>query len=174
MTRTPRLLTALAMFALISVGCSTPSATTGPSNDGGNANATRQQAVRFAQCMRDNGVKAFPDPDASGAFTIDAIANGSSVDTTSPAWKQAISACKDLEPAGFTGQKRSAQEQAAALKFAQCIRDNGVKDFPDPAPDAPLVDTNRVPSAATDAGISILNAAMKKCGTFAQAAGVHP
>ena len=66
-----------------------------------------------------------------------AIANGSSVDTNTAAFKQAISACKDLEPPGFTGNKRSAQQQRRALKFAQCIRDNGVKDFPDPTPMGP-------------------------------------
>jgi hypothetical protein len=29
--------------------------------------------------------------------------------------------------------KRSPEQQSAALNFAQCIRENGVKDFPDPA-----------------------------------------
>ena len=115
--------------------------------------------------MRDNGVSAFPDPDASGELTIDGIANGSSLDTNSAAFEQAISACKDLEPAGFTGRKRSAQKQETALKFAQCIRDNGVEDFPDPTPDSPLVDTTRIPSTDRDGGMAILNAAMQKCGT---------
>ena len=84
--------------------------------------------------MRSNGVSEFPDPGASGKFTIDAVANGSSLDTSTPAFKQALSACKNLEPAGFMGTKRSSQQQQAALKFAQCIRDNGVTDFPDPTP----------------------------------------
>ena len=119
--------------------------------------------MKFAQCMRDNGVSEFPDPDASGALTIDAVANGTSVDPNSATFQQALSACRDLEPAGFMGQKRSAQQQQAALKFAQCIRDNGVKDFPDPAPDGPLVDTNRIPSASTPGGMTILHAAMQKC-----------
>ena len=132
----------------------------------------REKAVQFAQCMRKNGVREFPDPDASGQLTIDAIANGSSLDTNSAAFKQAISACKDLEPPGFTGSKRSPDQQQAALKFAQCIRDNGVKDFPDPAPDGPLVDTNRIQSAARSGGMSILNAAMQKCGSLAAPAGV--
>jgi hypothetical protein len=131
-----------------------------------------EKAVQFAQCMRNNGVRGFPDPDASGKLTIDAIANGSALDTSSAAFKQAISACKDLEPPGFTGDKRSPEQQKAALMFAQCIRDNGVKDFPDPAPDAPLVDTNRIPSAARPGGLSILNTAMQKCRDFAAAAGV--
>jgi hypothetical protein len=123
--------------------------------------------------MREHGVKEFPDPDASGALTIDAIANGSSVDTSSAAFEEAFSACKDLEPPGFTGYRRTAEQQKAALEFAQCIRDNGVKDFPDPAADAPLVDTNRIPSAATDAGMSALNAAMRQCRNFGTGAGVR-
>jgi hypothetical protein len=53
-----------------------------------------QKAVKFAECMRSNGVSEFPDPDASGQFTIDGIPNGSSLDPSSPAWQQAIGACK--------------------------------------------------------------------------------
>jgi hypothetical protein len=122
---------------------------------------------------RANGVGAFPDLDASGALTIDAVANGSAVDTSSAAFKQAVSTCKDLEPSGFTGHERSPQEQKAALEFAQCIRDNGVSDFPDPGKTQHLVDTNRIPSAATPGGTSILNAAMHRCGQYASAAGVR-
>jgi hypothetical protein len=65
-----------------------------------------------------------------------------------------------------------ARQRTAALEFAQCIRENGVKDFPDPALDGPLVDTNRIPSSATPGGMAILNAAMQKCGQYASAAGV--
>jgi hypothetical protein len=122
--------------------------------------------------MRHDGVSAFPDPPASGNLTIDAIANGSSLDTNSPAFTQALAACKNLEPAGFTGSKRSSQQQDAALKFAQCIRANGVPDFPDPLPNGPLVDTNRIPSAAKPGGMSALHAAMQKCSDAAAAAGV--
>ena len=52
--------------------------------------------MKFTECMRDNGVSAFPDPDASGALTIDGVINGSSLDPSTAAWKQAIGACKDL------------------------------------------------------------------------------
>jgi hypothetical protein len=135
--------------------------------------ATRAKTVKFAECMRANGVSAFPDPDASGALTIDAVANGSSLNTSSTAFKRALSACKDLEPVGFTGNQRSPQQQKAALAFAQCIRDNGVRDFPDPSKTDPLVDTNRIPSAATPGGLTLLNAAMRKCGQYAAAAGVR-
>jgi hypothetical protein len=172
MRRTLRPLAALALVALLSAGCSNAAARTGTSSSGGTTNATdRDQALKFAECMRRNGVREFPDPDASGTLTIDGVANRSSLDTSSAAFKQAIAACRDLQPAGFTGHKRTAQEQENALKFAQCIRDNGVKDFPDPAPDGPLVDTSRMPGNPAARSIPGLQAAMQKCRDLAANAG---
>jgi hypothetical protein len=182
MNRRQRPLAALALIAIVALisacGSNAPAgsgsgnnAPAGIGSSGGNSSATRaQKAVRFAECMRSNGVSAFPDPGASGNLTIDGIVNGSSLDPNAPAFKQAISACKDLEPAGFMGSRRSPQQMSAALRFAQCIRANGVTDFPDPANGQPLVDTNRIPSAATSSGMSILNAAMQKCSALGTAA----
>jgi hypothetical protein len=155
---------ALVLVALVVAGCSSATADT--------AAPTGTQAVKFSQCMRDNGVGAFPDPDASGKLTIDGIANNSHIDTNSAAWNQAIGACRKLEPAGFTGTRRSADQQAAALQFAQCIREHGVADFPDPDPDGPMVDTNRIPSSNKPGGMAPLNAAMQTCGTYAERAGI--
>jgi hypothetical protein len=155
-------LPALALVALIGAGCGG----NGDSAEGNTTAGNQAKAVKFAQCMRENGVSQFPDPDASGNLTIDGVVNGSGIDSDGPTWQQAIDACKDLQPAGFTGGgERSAGEQEAALQFAQCIRENGVPDFPDPAQGQPLVDTNRIPSSSTDRGMSILNAAMQKCGS---------
>jgi hypothetical protein len=161
-----KLLPLTVLVLLIGAGCSNgddDSAT--PADD-------RSQAVKFSECMRDNGVRNFPDPDASGELTADGVANNSSIDTDGPAWTKAIAACKNLQPAGFTGTKRSPDQQAASLKFAQCIRENGVKDFPDPDPNGPMVDTNRIPSSNQPGGMAALNAAMKTCGTYAEQAGI--
>jgi hypothetical protein len=158
-----RPLVALAMVALTIAGCSDEPA------ENGNANAGQEQAAKFSECMRDNGVSEFPDPDASGELTIDGVLNGSSLDSSTPAWKEAIAACKDLQPSGFTGDEDvTDEEQQARLEFAQCMRDNGVKDFPDPAKGDPLVDTRRIPSAAESGGMSIINAAMQTCGDHAR------
>ena len=187
MSRTLGPLAALVMVAVValtSAGCSNGSAENdntpigsstgagtgtgaGTAGSGGSTNATRhEKAVRFAECMRANGVSAFPDPDASGDLTLDGVVNGSSIDTDGAAWKQAVGACKDLQPPGFAGTTATSKQMTARLKFAQCIRDNGVPDFPDPTRDSPMVDTNRIPSAATESGMSALNAAMRKCGDF--------
>jgi hypothetical protein len=163
-------LAALALVALIGAGCGGSSS----SSDGNTTAANQEKAVKFAECMRENGISQFPDPDASGNLTIDGVLNGSSIDPNSPTWNAAVDACKDLQPPGFTGGgERSTDEQDAALQFAQCIRDNGVPDFPDPGPGQPLIDTNRIPSANTADGMSILNAAMQKCRSYSEQLGIQ-
>jgi hypothetical protein len=90
------------------------------------------------------------------------------VDPNTAAWKQAVSACEDLEPPGFTGYKRNAQQQEAALRFAQCVRDNGVPDFADPTPDGPLLNID-----GSKPGLkAAVDKAIKKCRDFSAAAGV--
>lgn len=165
MTRYLRPLAAIAVIALLSAGCSSGS---GGGSDTGSA--SHEQALKFSKCMRENGVGEFPDPDASGSLTLDGVVNGSSLDPDAPAWKTAIAACKDIEPAGFTGHKRTAEQQKAALKFAQCIRANGMKDFADPGPNDPLVSIDGGKPGVKAA----FEAASKKCGTFATQAGVTP
>lgn len=159
---------ALAALALVGVtgfgitGCSrAPAGATSSSSPA----AAHDQAVRFAECMRSNGIDEFPDPSASGTLTIDQIANGSSIDTSSAAFKQALDACQDLQPAGFTGTTRTAEQQKNALKFAQCMRDHGIKDFPDPTPDGPLIHVNGAHSIpgfqdAVDTCRAVLSSAM--------------
>jgi hypothetical protein len=165
MSRKLRSLAALATVALIGAGCSNDSDGTG-SGTGNDAAANQTEAVKFAECMRDNGVSEFPDPDASEGLTIDGVVNGSSLDPSTPAWNEAMGACKDLQPPGFTGDEEvTAEEQEARLEFAQCMRDNGVEDFPDPTEDGPLIDTNRIPSAAGRGARSIpgFDAAAQTC-----------
>ena len=149
----------LIALALIATGCSSTPVETA---------ASPSKAVRFSECMRQNGVSEFPDPEPSGELTIDGVLNGSSLDSESATWKQALSACKDLQPSGFTGRKATPKEQDQRLVFAQCIREHGVTDFPDPAPGDPLVDTNKIPSSNREGGMETLNAAMQACGSIAE------
>ena len=93
-----------------------------------------------------------------------------------------ISACGSTAPAetasGGSGDSGGASSTATdhekAVRFAECMRHNGVSAFPDPTPNGPLIDTNRIPSLAAKDPRSDpeLQAAMHKCSDFAAAAGV--
>jgi hypothetical protein len=160
-------LAALATIALIGAGCSNGSAEnndTATASSTGNKNATnRDRTVNFAECMRENGVTEFPD--SNGSSDQEFVEAIQKLDQSSAAWKKAIGACKDLQPPGLLGGKATPQEMRERLAFAQCMRDNGVEDFPDPTNDGPLIDTRRIPSAAGRGARSIpgFQAAMEKC-----------
>ena len=162
-------LAALATVALLGAGCSDgsaeqgdtagSSATTVASGSESKQATARDRAVRFAECIRSHGVGDFPDPNEKNEFEY-----GVSV---SPAvWKRATTACKDLQPPGTLSGKRTPKQQSASLRFAQCVRDHGVKDFPDPVNGDPLIDTTKIPSSNRPGGMTILNAATHKCGAI--------
>jgi hypothetical protein len=177
MNKTLRPLAALAMiatFALISgCGSSTPAQTSSSSDTAaGSASSTgsgsssaskREKGVKFAECMRSNGVSDFPDPNANGEFMY-------GVSVTPAVFTKAVDACKVLQPPGSLSGQRSPKQQSLALKFAQCVRNNGVPDFPDPVNGQPLIDTTKIPSSNPPGGMSILNAATHKCGGLLQLA----
>jgi hypothetical protein len=169
MSRRLRPLAALATVALIGAGCSNGAAENGDSGTGSSGvtkTATaRDKAVKFAECIRAHGVSDFPDPDAKNQFQY-------GVSVSLAVWKQATTACKDLQPPGTLSSKRTPKEQSGALKFAQCMRDNGVKDFPDPANGEPLVDTTKIPSLGDRSPRTdpVFAPAMDKCSVALQAA----
>jgi hypothetical protein len=161
-TRSTVLAVGLALIALVALvsacGSSTPRGTSGtsPSTGGSTKTSKREQAVKFAECIRANGDSQFADPNAAGEFV-------SGISVSAEVWQKAVDACKDVEPPGSVSGNRSPAQQKLALKFAQCIRSNGVKDFPDPANGQPLIDTTKIPSTNAPGGMSILHAAMQKC-----------
>ncbi|MFL5840946.1 MAG: hypothetical protein ACJ77Z_10915 [Thermoleophilaceae bacterium] len=112
-------LAALATVALIGAGCSngsaengntgtgtasssgatsstssagTPSTGNGTTSSGATTKLTAQEkAVKFAECMRANGVPHFPDPDPKGDYNF-------GVDVSKEVWLKAVNACKALQP----------------------------------------------------------------------------
>jgi hypothetical protein len=168
MTRKLRPLVALALaglIGLISAGCGSNATSetgtasrTGDTSSGADKKLTKQEkAVKFAECMRANGVPHFPDPDPNGDFNF-------GVDVTREVWLKAVDACKALKPPGALSSRRTPKEQSAGLRFAQCVRDHGVKDFPDPVNGEPVIDTYKIPSSNKPGGMTILNAATQACG----------
>lgn len=87
-------------------------------------------SLKFSQCMRSHGVSHFPDPNSTGLIGID---SSTGIDPRSPTFRSAQQACRHLLPNG--GQptpQQIAKAKQAALAYSQCMRANGVKDFPDP------------------------------------------
>jgi hypothetical protein len=128
--------------------------------DGGGANAGgHERAVKYSECMRANGVGDFPNPDPEGSFPYGGIS------VSKPVWGNAVAACKNLQPPGWsTDGQRTPEQQDAALEFARCVRDNGVPDFPDPATARdPLIDTSKMRGDVSASSIPELRPAVQAC-----------
>jgi hypothetical protein len=88
----------------------------------------QDQALRFARCMREHGVPmSDPKPGGSGIEV-----GGPNVDPQ--VLREAQRACQPYAPFGDgSGQQQPDPKiRELVLKFAQCMRDNGVPNFPDP------------------------------------------
>jgi hypothetical protein len=150
----PPVLAMVALIAMISAGCGSnaPSET----GDAHTKVTDRDKAVKFAECIRAHGVSDFPDPDASNEFEY-------GVSVTPAVWTKVVDACKDLQPPGSLSAERNPEQEKEALTFARCVREHGIRDFPDPIDGEPLINTYRIPSSGTDGGMTVLNAAIQKC-----------
>jgi hypothetical protein len=125
------------MFALAACGASDNGGgvasagkpTAAPSAGGSGAGGLSQQekALKFAQCMRDHGVP-MDDPDPNGGMGVKI--GGPGVDTSKI--QAAQEACRQFSPFGDAGPQQDAARAERLRKFAQCMRDNGVPNFPDP------------------------------------------
>lgn len=111
---------ALAAAALLLTAC-------GSSAHSGVATADGEQALAFARCMRANGLPDFPDPDAEGR-----LRGAGHEQQNNPKFRAAMEACRDLAPGGEHENFGNPAFVEQARRFAQCIRANGVPDFPDP------------------------------------------
>lgn len=85
------------------------------------------ELLKFSQCMQSHGISDFPDP-SNGVLSIPANAGGD-LDPRSPQFQAAQSACKKFMPGGNLTVR---QQSTAALKYAECMRSQGLPDFPDP------------------------------------------
>lgn len=111
------------------------------SSSSSNANPVLEKAVKYAQCMRGNGVANFPDPEKNGRFMIEA----GGPNQNSAQFKKAQQACKSQEPPGLQeNPAERAHDQKEWLKWAQCMRQNGIRDMPDPQDGRLLVPRDRI------------------------------
>jgi hypothetical protein len=137
------LATATLVSGVLIAGCGGSSAgPTAATADGGTpsisatASAARSD-LAFSTCMRADGVPNFPDLGgtgmqiAGGGQTI--TING--VSLNAPAYQTARAKCQKYLPGKKTASlslQAQAQQRAKGLKFANCMRNHRVPNFPDP------------------------------------------
>jgi hypothetical protein len=129
-TRTSSRLTLLLAVPAMLLAFTACSAAPGPADSASPSSGAIDRdawALRFAQCLRDNGIDA-PDPDGSG--------RGAAI-TMDDAYKAASRTCEKkvgtAPPLSSDEEQKMAKDlQEAALKAAKCYRDNGI-DVPDPS-----------------------------------------
>ncbi|GAA2264985.1 hypothetical protein GCM10009853_017910 [Glycomyces scopariae] len=99
------------------------------SAEAGEEGASLEQSLQdFAECMREQGVD-FPDPDPDGGFE-----GAEELREAMENEPEAVEACEEHLASGEMSLD-DPEIQAALLDFAQCMRDNGVEDMPDPGTD---------------------------------------
>jgi hypothetical protein len=161
----PSLLVAVAFVssALVLAACGS----SGKSGSG-SGSATASAGIKYADCMRAHGVPNFPDPTSAGG----GVQLSGAINTQSPAFQSAQSACQKLLPGGLPGRgSGSATRIKQGVKLAECMRTHGLKTFPDPTTSPPS--TPPAPDAVflggPDGAFS-LTASMVQSPAFKQAA----
>jgi hypothetical protein len=158
------------MLALASAGCAhgtddsagvataqsgAPAASSSPTSAAGHDEAT---ALKFSQCMRQHGMTWFPDPQTDGRLTI-TLPKG----VTPEKLKVAQEACKQYAPGGPSDGKADPKAVEQARKVAQCMRENGVPNFPDPDPNGGItIDKNKLGTGPGDPTFDKADAACSK------------
>jgi hypothetical protein len=139
-----------------SAGGATPTASASASAAARDADAP----LKHAQCMREQGMTWFPDPDSSGKTSI-RIPQG----TDKAKFDAAMEACRKWGPDSGGPEKIDPEMVENMRRMAQCMRDNGIKNFPDPAADGGLrVDGSKL---GTGPGDPAFDKARKACEQYA-------
>jgi hypothetical protein len=104
-----------------------------PSSSTSSAATAANNALDFSKCMREHGVKNFPNPEtmAGGATRFKFRAKAGGPESVNPRTMEAAQkACKRFQPQGaepnLTPQEKVAREEAVQ-KFARCMREHGIK-----------------------------------------------
>jgi hypothetical protein len=90
--------------------------------------------LKHAQCMRENGLPGFEDPEPDQKGIRIKVPKG----TDKKKVDAAMAACKQYLPNGGEPRKLDPAITAKLREFAKCMRANGVPEFPDPQADGGL------------------------------------
>jgi hypothetical protein len=166
-----RIRTALALGLLLTLaGCAAKTDTDGIATAAGRPTATAKATatatandadapLKFAQCMREQGISWFPDPKPGVGMRIDVPAGQDKTKLDA-----ATAACKKFMPNGGAPEKMDPAQLEQARQMSQCMRDHGITNFPDPNPNGQMmIDGNKL---GIGPGDPKFDAADKACAQF--------
>jgi hypothetical protein len=123
-------------IALLAAGCGSSPSSPSPTDSASSSNNPAAAAFKFASCMRDHGVTAFPDPRVTttpgggGVAVAQAAPAGAG---QSPQFRAAQKSCQGIIPGpGRSGSGNQGPSKQTFLAFARCLRSHGLSGFPDP------------------------------------------
>jgi len=134
---------ALGLLVLVTAaGCGSADDADGVATAGGSTAASKSagssgqgDGVKFAQCMRQNGIENFPDPDPGSEdqvrITLPEGADPAKVQT-------AQKKCQQYLPNGGAADKPDPGRVEQLRQLAKCMREHGVTNYPDPAADGSM------------------------------------
>jgi len=121
---------------LTSTSSTAHASTTGAGSDHAVSGTVLAQAIAFAACMRSHGEPNYPDPTLgrNGEPIEHLSSNGNpTLNPNTPQFQAAERTCLAKQPQGSPVLKQAtAAKQRQELRFAQCMRTHGVRNFPDP------------------------------------------
>jgi hypothetical protein len=122
--------------------------------------ATYQDMIAYAQCMRTHGEPGFPDPKPNGGFFID----GQKDHLNHALMNSADKACQHLLPK-MTPMTPAQQRQATAqaLRFVACMRAHGLPNMPDPVVNAQGIQLRLGSGHSPRPSSQVLQAAQQAC-----------
>jgi hypothetical protein len=125
----------IASMVIAACGSGSPSTSSSSGSSAADSSQTQPQRelLNFSRCMRSHGVSNFPDPNANGGGF-----NVAGLDPSSPAFKSAQTACKQLLPVKRPPSgPPSPQAYSRLVHWASCMRAHGISGLPDPRPNPP-------------------------------------
>lgn len=131
---------AAAAAAITGCGSSSPtsSISVGHTTEAQAQDQLHQDLVTFADCMRSHGVSGFPDPTTPGSAKEFILGQIPGINTQSPAFRSADTACVHLLPSnGPNPQRATEQVMVQLVQTSRCMRAHGVAEFPDPTTSPP-------------------------------------
>lgn len=126
------IVTAAPVIAIVAVALPMAALASQPSATSPGTNT--QKALAFSRCMRSHGVPRYPDPTNGGTVPKLSLQQ---LGVSLAQWQRAQTACTHLLPNGGGVSRAQVQQWMNGMRrFAQCMRSDGVSNWPDPVVDA--------------------------------------